>query len=67
MSKTEEPEFVLLPEVADKFKVVNTKMPTLHSRIGFVDFRTMDLEQAEALIAAGTDYLEKITTKKADK
>jgi hypothetical protein len=50
---------VLLPEVASKFEVINTHLPTLHSAIGFVDFRTMDLEQAEALVASGSSYVKR--------
>jgi hypothetical protein len=50
---------VLLPEVAKQFELVNTEFNTLHSKIGFIDFRTMDLEQAEALVKAGTEYLKK--------
>lgn len=50
--------------LAGKFEVVGTTCPVLHSRIGEVDFRTMDVDQAEALLKAGTSYLKDIRTKK---
>jgi hypothetical protein len=58
MSKVEDKP-VLLPEVAKQFEVINTEFPTLHSKIGFIDFRTMDLEQAEALVKSGTEFLKR--------
>jgi hypothetical protein len=58
MSKVEDKP-ALLPEVAKQFEVINTEFPTLHSTIGFIDFRTMDLEQAEALIKSGSKYLKR--------
>jgi hypothetical protein len=58
MGKTDE-KIVLLPDVAKQFEVVNTEFPTLHSKIGFIDFRTMNLEQAEALVKSGSGYLKK--------
>ena len=57
-------DFKLSPELEGKFEVVNTTLPALHSRIGFVDFRTMTLEQAEALEKAGTAYLKRVPVKK---
>jgi hypothetical protein len=56
--------FQLSPELVGKFKVVNTTLPALHSRIGYVDFRTMTLDQAEALVKAGTRYLRAVPVKK---
>jgi hypothetical protein len=56
-------DFKLSPELEGVFKVVNTTCSALHSRIGYVDFRTMTLEQAEALEEAGTDYLVRIKAK----
>ena len=50
-------DFKLPAEVAAKYQVVNTTFPTLHSRIGDIDFRTITLEQAQALVKAGTSYL----------
>lgn len=47
------------PELKGKFVVINTESPTLESRIGFIDFRTITEEQANELIKAGTDYLKK--------
>ncbi|RQO65085.1 hypothetical protein DBR40_24755 [Pedobacter sp. KBW01] len=58
-----DPEIKLLPECEGKYKVVNTHLPTLYSPIGFIDFRTMTVEQAEALLKTETSYL--IRVKKA--
>lgn len=61
MAKTEEKkEVVLLPECQGKYKVIGTTCPTLYSTIGFIDFRTMTVDQAEALIESGSSYLERI-------
>jgi hypothetical protein len=51
---------LLNPELKGKYKVVNTDLPVLHSRIGKIDFRTITEEEAEQLIAAGTSYLIKL-------
>ena len=51
---------ILNPALKGKYKVVNTDLPVLHSRIGKVDFRTITEEEAEQLIKAGTSYLEKV-------
>jgi hypothetical protein len=58
-------DFKLSPELEGKFEVVNTTLSALHSRIGYVDFRTMTLEQAEAMVEAGTDYLIRVPSKKS--
>lgn len=48
--------FELPPEVADKYEVINTVSPILHSRIGDIDFRRISLDQAEALVKSGSKY-----------
>lgn len=48
------------PAIEGRFRVVNTHLPILHSKIGKIDFRTITLEQAEALVSAGTSYLVKL-------
>lgn len=53
-------EFKLSDALEGKYEVINTTLPTLHSRIGDVDFRTMTEAKAEELINAGTDYLRKV-------
>jgi hypothetical protein len=53
-------EFKLSEALEGKYEVINTTLPTLHSRIGDVDFRTMSEAQAEELVTAGTDYLRKV-------
>lgn len=52
--------FVPSAAIEGKFRVVNTHLPVLHSKIGKVDFRVITLEQAEQLVEAGTDYLVKV-------
>jgi hypothetical protein len=52
--------FKLSPELEGKFQVINTTLPALHSRIGYVDFRTITLAEAEELVKAGTDYLRPV-------
>lgn len=53
--------FKLSEVLQGKYKVVNTHLPMLHHpKLGLVDFRSITVEQAEALIEAGTDYLVKI-------
>lgn len=54
-----DPEIKLLPECEGKYKV-KTHLPTLYSSIGFVDFRTMTVEQAEALLEVKSPYLERV-------
>lgn len=56
--------FIPSPAIEGKYRIVNTHMPILHSRIGLIDFRAITLEQAEKLVAAGTRYLELIPEKK---
>lgn len=52
--------FAPSPHIEGKFKVVKTTFPILHSKIGRLDFRDITLEQAEALVAAGTIYLVRV-------
>ncbi len=59
--------FIPSPAIEGKFRVINTHMPKLHSRIGEIDFRVITLEQAEKLVKAGTRYLEAIPAKKNKK
>lgn len=56
--------YKLSPEIEGKFEVVNTTLPAIHSRIGYVDFRTITLAQAEEMVKAGTDYLRPVPVKK---
>jgi hypothetical protein len=56
--------FKLSQELEGKFKVVGTTLPILHSRIGEIDLRSATLDQAEALIKAGTDFLIRVPVKK---
>lgn len=55
--------YTVSPQIEGKFRVIGTTLPTLHTRIGYVDFRTITIEQAEAMIEAGTEYLERIPAK----
>ena len=57
--------FTPSPLIEGKFRIVNTHMPVLHSKIGMVDFRTITEEQAEALVAYKCYYIERITEAKA--
>jgi hypothetical protein len=52
--------FKLSPAIEGKFTVVNTHLPTLHSRIGLIDFRTITLNQAEELEKLNCRYLKRV-------
>lgn len=56
--------FTPSPAIEGKFRVVNTHMPMLHSRIGLIDFRIISEEQAQALVDYGCIYIEVIPAKK---
>lgn len=55
------------PEISGLYRIINTDLPILHSRIGDIDFRKITLEQAEKLIESGTRYLEKVKVKGSKK
>lgn len=53
-------KFEVSKAIEGKYEVINTQLPCLESRIGLIDFRTISLAKAEALIKSGTRYLRKI-------
>lgn len=55
------------PEISGHFKVVNTDLPILHSKIGDIDFRKITLDQAQRLFDSGSRYIEKINRSKQPK
>jgi len=57
--------FKISKAIEGKYEVVNTSYPCLESRIGFIDFRYITLDQAERLMKAGTKYLKKVRPKPA--
>jgi hypothetical protein len=57
-------DFILSPDLQGKFEVVNTTLPALHSSIGYVDFRTMTLDEADRLVKAGTIFLKAVKKRK---
>jgi hypothetical protein len=57
----------LSQEVAEKFEVVNTNSPILHSKIGDIDFRRITLEQAAKIVSLGSSYLREKKSVKAKK
>lgn len=57
-------KFEVSKAIEGKFEVVNTSLPCLESRIGFIDFRYITLDQAEKLVQSGTRYLRRVQVKK---
>lgn len=57
-------DWVVSPAIVNHYRIINTDLPILHSRIGDMDFRKISLEQADKLYESGTRYLEKIKAKK---
>lgn len=55
------------PEISGRFKIVNTDLYFLHSRIGNIDFRKITLDQAQKLFDNGSPYIEKIEPVKQSK
>ena len=45
--------------IAGKYLIVNTCHPIYYSKLGTIDFRTITLVQAAALVEAGSLYIKK--------